>query len=140
MGKSVTRSNLNKANEQRNNRIFEDYAKFMINRARKRRIDKIFKLEGHVYAFDSITIGLCLSVFEWAKFRKHKGGIKMYALYDIETQVPAFMHITPENVHDSKAIAMPEIPYEPGLIIFSIAVTTITKICTLSTVIKGSSF
>ena len=112
MGKSVTRSNLSKANEQRDYRIFEDYAKFMIAEARRRRIDKIFELEGHVYAFDSTTIDLCLSVFEWAKFRKHKGGIKMHTLYDVEVQVPAFVHITAANVHDSKA--MPEIPYEPG--------------------------
>ena len=112
MGKSVTRSNLSKANEQRDYRIFKDFAKFMINEARKRLIDKIFELEGHVYAFDSTTIDLCLSVFEWAKFRKHKGGIKMHTLYDVEAQVPAFVHITPANVHDSKA--MTEIPYEPG--------------------------
>lgn len=112
MGKSVTRSNLSKANEQRDYRIFEDYAKFMIEQARKRRIDRIFELEGHVYAFDSTTIDLCLTVFEWAKFRKHKGGIKMHTLYDVEAQVPAFVHITPANVHDSKA--MPEIPYEAG--------------------------
>ena len=112
LGKSVTRSNLSKANESRDYRIFEDFAKFMIDEARKRRIDKIFELEGHVYAFDSTTIDLCLSVFEWAKFRKHKGGIKMHTLYDVEAQVPAFVHITAANVHDSKA--MPEIPYEPG--------------------------
>lgn len=112
MGKSVTRSNLSKANEQRDYRIFEDYAKFLIEQARKRRIDKIFELEGHIYAFDSTTIDLCLSVFEWAKFRKHKGGIKIHTLYDVEAQVPAFVHITSANVHDSKA--MPEIPYEPG--------------------------
>ena len=76
IGKSVTRSNLSKANEQRNYCIFEEYATFMIAEARKRRINKIFELDGHVYAFDSTTIDLCLSVFEWAKFRKHKGGIK----------------------------------------------------------------
>lgn len=111
IGKSVTRSNLSKANEQRDYRIFEDYATFMISEVRKRRIDKIFEVEGHVYAFDSTTIDLCLSVFGWAKFRKHKGGIKMHTLYDVEAQVPAFVHITPANVHDTKA--MPEIPYEP---------------------------
>lgn len=111
LGKSVTRSNLSKANEQRDYRIFEDYAMFMIEQARKRRIEKIFDIEGHVYAFDSTTIDLCLSVFEWAKFRKHKGGIMMHTLYDVEAQVPAFVHITNANVHDTKA--MPEIPYEP---------------------------
>ncbi len=112
IGKSVSRSNLSKANEQRDFRIFEEFAFYMISEARKRRIQKIFELDGHVYAFDSTTIDLCLSVFEWAKFRKHKGGIKMHTLYDVEAQVPAFVHITPANVHDSKA--MPEIPYEKG--------------------------
>ena len=112
IGKSVTRSNLSKANEQRDYRIFEEFAFFMISEARKRRIQKIFELDGHVYAFDSTTIDLCLSVFECAKFRKHKGGIKMHTLYDVETQVPAFVHITPAKLHDSKAL--PEIPYEKG--------------------------
>ena len=73
---------------------------------------RTFELDGHVYAFDSTTIDLCLSVFEWAKFRKHKGGVKMHTLYDVEAQVPAFVHITEAKVHDSKA--MPEIPYENG--------------------------
>ena len=56
IGKSVTRSNLSKANEQRNYRIFEEYATFMIAEARKRRINKIFELDGHIYAFDSTTL------------------------------------------------------------------------------------
>ena len=90
IGKSVTRSNLSKANEQRNYRIFEEYATFMIAEARKRRINKIFELDGRVYAFDYTTFDLCLSVFERAKFRKHKGGIKLHTLYDIEAEVPAF--------------------------------------------------
>ncbi len=112
IGKSVTRSNLSKANEQCNYHIFEEYATFMIAEASKRRINKIFELDGYVYAFDSTTIDLCLSVFEWAKFRKHKGGIKLHTLYDIETEELAFVHITPANIHDSKAI--PEIPYISG--------------------------
>lgn len=111
MGKSVTLSNLSKANERRDYRIFEEFAFYMIDHARRKRQTDIFKLGGNVYAFDSTTIDLCLSVFEWAKFRAHKGGFKMHTLYDVETQVPAFVHITPAAVHDSKA--MPEIPYEP---------------------------
>ena len=110
MGKSVTRSNLSKANENRDYRIFEEFAKFMIDLARQKRATSIFDLEGHVYAFDSTTIDLCLEVFWWAKFRKHKGGVKLHALYDIETQIPAYVHITTASVHDSKV--MPEIPYE----------------------------
>ena len=110
MGKSVTRSNLSKANENRDYRIFEEFAFNMIETARKKRAAKIFDLDGHVYAFDSTTIDLCLDVFWWASFRKHKGGIKMLTLYDIETQIPAYVHITTASVHDSKV--MPEIPYE----------------------------
>ena len=103
IGKSVSRSNLSKANEQRDYRIFEEFAFFMIAEARRRRIQKIFELDGHVYAFDSTTIDLCLSVFEWAKFRKHKGGIKMHTLYDVEAQVPAFVHITEAKVQIGRA-------------------------------------
>ena len=82
----------------------------MIDVARKKRATKIFDLDGHVYAFDSTTIDLCLEVFWWAKFRKHKGGIKIHTLYDVETQIPAYVHFTPASVFDSKV--MPEIPYE----------------------------
>ncbi len=110
MGKSVTRSNLSKANEQRDYRIFEEFAYFMIDEARRKRQTEIFKLGGSVYAFDSTTIDLCLAVFDWAKFRSKKGGIKVHTLYDIEAQVPAFLHITTASVHDSKA--MPQIPLE----------------------------
>ena len=111
IGKSVTRSNLSKANEQRDYHIFEEYATFMIVETCKRRIEKIFELDGH-YAFDSTTIDLCLPMFEWVKFRKHKGGIKVHTLYDVEAEVPVFVHITSANIHDSKV--MPEIPYELG--------------------------
>lgn len=84
----------------------------MVEQARNKRKTDIFKLGGNVYAFDSTTIDLCLSVFWWAKFRKRKGGIKMHTLYDIETQIPTFFHITTASVHDSKVID--EIPYEIG--------------------------
>ena len=112
MGKSVTRSNLSKANELRDYRIFEDFAYHLVAEARSKNTEKIFGFDGHVYAFDSTTIDLCLEVFEWAKFRKHKGGIKIHTLYDIEAQVPAFFHITTASTNDIKA--MSEIPYEKG--------------------------
>ena len=111
-GKHVTRSNLSKANTNRDYRIFEEYAYFLVSEARRKRATDIFKLDGNVYAFDSTTISLCLDVFWWAKFRKHKGGIKIHTLYDLETQIPAFFHITMASVHDSKA--MKEIPIETG--------------------------
>jgi hypothetical protein len=112
IGKHITRSNPAKANQKRDYRIFEAYAYYMVEQARFKRKTNIFKLGGNVYAFDSTTIGLCLNVFWWAKFRKRKGGIKVHTLYDIETQIPAFFHITTASVHDSKA--MDEIPYETG--------------------------
>lgn len=85
---------------------------YMVEQARTKRKTNIFNLGGNVYAFDSTTIDLCLDVFWWAKFRKHKGGIKIHPLYDIETQVPTFFHITNASVHDSRAMC--EIPYESG--------------------------
>jgi len=112
MGKNVSKSSLARANQDRDYRIFEEYAYYLVNEARQKRVSDIFKLGGNVYAFDSTTIDLCLSVFWWAKFRKKKGGIKVHTLYDVETQIPTFFHITEASVHDSRA--MKEIPYESG--------------------------
>lgn len=100
------------ANQNRDYRIFEEFAFFMMEEARSKRADDIFKLKGHVYAFDSTTIPLCLSVFFWAKFRKKKGGVKVHFLYDLEAQVPAYYHITTASVYDS--MAMSGIPFESG--------------------------
>lgn len=88
-GDSVTRSNLAKANQNRDYRIFEEFAYYMVEQARNKNVTKIFNLGGTVCAFDSTTIELCLAVFCWAKFRKRKGGIKIHTLYDVEAQVPA---------------------------------------------------
>lgn len=112
MGKNVSRSSLARANQDRDYHIFEEYAYYLVNQTRETRATKIFELGGNVYAFDSTTIDLCLSVFWWAKFRRRKGGIKIHTLYDVETQIPAFFHITEASVHDSKV--MKEIPYESG--------------------------
>jgi len=111
MGKNVSRSSLARANQDRDYHIFEEYAYYLVNQAREKKAVSIFNLGGNVYAFDSTTIDLCLSVFWWAKFRRNKGGIKIHTLYDVETQIPTFFHITEASMHDSKA--MKEIPYEP---------------------------
>ena len=110
--KPIAKTTLATANQNRDYRIFEEFAFYMMAQARDKRSADIFKLGGKVYAFDSTTIPLCLSVFWWAKFRKKKGGVKAHVLYDLEAQVPAFYHITTASVYDSKA--MPEIPYETG--------------------------
>jgi len=111
-GKSVTKSNLAKANERRNSKIFEEFAYYLIDIAQKKLKNNDFEIKGKVYAFDSSTIDLCLSVFWWAKFRKTKGGIKLHTLYDITTKIPVFIHITEATVHDVNA--MDVIPYEVG--------------------------
>ena len=111
-GKNVSKTSLARANQTRDYHIFEEYAYFLVEKAQKRHQNDIFKLAGKVYAFDSTTISLCLDVFWWAKFRKDKGGVKIHTLYDVETQIPTFFHITTASVHD--AMAMKEIPYEVG--------------------------
>lgn len=110
-GKSVTRSNLSKTNENRNYKIFEEFANHLILIAQEKNSTNSFEIEGSIYAFDSSTIDLCLSVFWWAHFRKTKAGIKLHTLFDIKTQIPVFIHITEANVHDVNAMDI--INYEP---------------------------
>ena len=114
-GKGTSRSNFANANEKRDFRIFEDYAFYLIDQARKSSIvDQDFQLniEGNVYAFDSSTIDLCLSVFWWAEFRKTKGGIKLHTLYDIKTSIPCFIHVSAASMNDMRAMDL--LYYEPG--------------------------
>lgn len=109
-GSSVTRSNFAKANENRSSKIFEEFAYYLIEVARRKNANDNFEIKGKIYAFDSTTIDLCLNVFWWAKFRRAKGGIKLHTLYDVITQIPAFVHITAASVNDMNA--MDVIPYE----------------------------
>lgn len=110
-GKSITRSNLSKANEKRNYKIFEEFANHLIGIAQKKNSNDTFSIKGNIYAFDSSTVDLCLSVFCWAHFRKTKAGIKLHTLFDVNTQIPVFIHITKANIHDVNA--MDVIDYEP---------------------------
>ena len=113
-GKGTSRSNFAKANENRDCRIFEEYAFYLIDLARKSSIvDQDFQLniDGNIYAFDSTTIDLCLSVFWWAKFRTTKGGIKLHTLYDVKTSIPTYIHVSTASVHDVNALDL--LYYEP---------------------------
>lgn len=112
LGRNVTRSNLSKANNTRDYHIFEEFPYHTVAVVQRMRIEHIFKLGGRVYAFDSTTIDLCLSVYEWAHFRRKKGGIKINTLFDLEAQVPTIFLITKANLHDVNG--MDAIPYEPG--------------------------
>lgn len=113
-GSTVTRRNLGTANEKRNCKIFEEFAYILIEEARRSCYSNDFEIdvEGNVYALDSTTIDLCLSIFWWAEFRKHKGGIKLHTLYDVKTSIPSFLHISNASVHDVNIMDI--IPYEPG--------------------------
>jgi len=113
-GQTVTRRNLGKANENRSCKIFEEFAYALIDEARHScyRDDFEVKVDGNVYALDSTTIDLCLSVFWWAEFRKHKGGIKLHTLYDVKTNIPSFLYITTAKVHDVNILDL--IPLEVG--------------------------
>src|SRR5438105_1472236 len=98
----IARSTLADANESRDWRIFADFARVLIAMARPLYAgDPIgIDLDASLYAFDSTTIDLCLSLFAWAKFRKHKGAVKMHTLLDLRGNIPTFIGITDGKVHD----------------------------------------
>lgn len=114
LGSGIKLATLARANINRSCKIYEEFAWYMIDQARRINVSDDFavKVDGNIYAFDSTTIDLCLSVFWWAEFRKSKGGIKVHTLYDVKTQIPSFIHITTASVNDIQA--MDQIPYEKG--------------------------
>ena len=98
----VSRSTLAYANENRDWRIYCDFAQILIHEARQLYVNEDFglELEQTVYALDSSTIDLCLSVFPWARFRRTKGAIKLHTLLDLRGNIPSFIAITDGKVHD----------------------------------------
>jgi hypothetical protein len=98
----VARSTLADANESRDWRIFADFAQILIGIARPLYAEDALSidLDQSLYALDSTTIDLCLSLFPWARFRKHKGAVKMHTLLDLHGNIPTFIRITDGKVHD----------------------------------------
>ena len=98
----VSRNTLAKANELRDWRIYADFAQVLIARARTLYADDDFgvQLDRDVYALDSTTIDLCLTLFPWATFRQHKAAIKMHTLMDLRGSIPSFIRITDGKTHD----------------------------------------
>ena len=97
MGTGISKSNLAYANEQRDWRIFADFAYKLIAEARATCINAIdfdVTIEGNIYAVDATTIDLCLNIFWWAKFRSTKAAVKMHTQLDLKTEIPSFIHIT----------------------------------------------
>ena len=106
---NVARTNLARANENRDWRIYSDLAQQLIIRARKLyRDDSDFTLdlENTVYALDSTTIDLCLTLFPWAQFRKYKSAVKLHTLLDLRGSIPTFIDITSGAIHDVNVLDM----------------------------------
>ena len=99
---NVSRSTLADANESRDWRIYADFAQQLIHEARTLYLKEDFGLQltETVYALDSSTIDLCLSLFPWARFRTTKAGIKLHTLLDLRGSIPAFIMITEAKLHD----------------------------------------
>lgn len=111
---TVARNTLARANEKRDWRIYADLAQVLIPRARRLYRNETFgvALEQTVYAFDSTTIDLCLSLFPWAQFRRRKSAVKLHTLIDLRGNVPCFVHVTGGQIADMTALDL--LPIEAG--------------------------
>src|SRR4030043_1960166 len=112
----MSRNTLASANAYRDWRIYADFAQVLISKARALYANEDFgmQLDREVYALDSTTIDLCLSLFPWAKFRRHKAAVKVHTLMDLKGSIPAFIRITDGKVHDVNILD--ELVLEPGAI------------------------
>jgi transposase len=111
---TLSRSTLSDANEKRNWRIYADFAQVLIHEARRLYAEESLGVELNetVYALDSTTIDLCLSLFPWAPFRRTKAAIKLHTLLDLRGSIPSFVRITDGTVHDVNLLD--ELIPEPG--------------------------
>jgi len=112
----ISKSTLAYANENRDWRIYADFAQYLISIARELYANDDFGIELNetVYALDASTIDLCLSLFPWARFRKSKGAVKLHTLLDLRGSIPSFISITDGKVHDVNILD--ELLPEPGSI------------------------
>ena len=103
---AVARSTLADANERRDWRIFQDFGQVLIGMAQQMFRDEplAIELQQPLYAFDSTTIDLCLSLFPWAEFRTTKAAVKMHTLIDLRGIIPTFVAVTTGKVHDVKML------------------------------------
>jgi hypothetical protein len=110
----VSRSTLADANRAHDWHIFADFAQVLIGRARMLYAKEPFgvELEQTVYALDSTTIDLCLSLFPWARFRRRKGAVKLHTLLDLRGNIPCFVSISHGKIHD--VTVLDHLPIEPG--------------------------
>jgi hypothetical protein len=99
---TICHSNLAHANNQRDWRIYADFAQVLIQKAKQLYLDEDLglDLDATVYALDASTIDLCLSMFPWAKFRKAKGAVKLHTLMNLQGNIPEFILISDGKLHD----------------------------------------
>lgn len=103
IGQAISKSTLSKANENRNWRIYQDFALILIDHAKKlydgdSQLD--VDIKNNVFIIDSTTIDLCLSIYPWAKFRKAKAAVKLHTKMDARTSIPDFIYISDGKMHD----------------------------------------
>ncbi len=110
----ISRTTLAEANENRDWRIYSDFAQGLIQHARQLYAHEDFgvTLNHAAYAFDSTTVDLCLSLFPWAQFRRHKAAIKIHTLMDLRGSIPCFIRVTSGKIHDVRILD--ELVLEPG--------------------------
>lgn len=99
---NIARTTLAKANENRDWRIYADFAQILIHTARQLYLSEDFgvELKDTVYALDATTIDLCLALFPWARFRKNKAAVKLHTLLDLRGSIPSFIEITDGKIHE----------------------------------------
>jgi hypothetical protein len=111
---TISRSTLADANRVHDWQIYADFAQVLIGRARQLYAAEPFgvALDQTVYALDSTTIDLCLSLFPWARFRRRKGAVKLHTLLDLRGNIPCFIHISHGKMHDVNVLD--QLPIEAG--------------------------
>lgn len=109
IGRAISKSTLSKANENRDWRIYQDYGLLLISQAKvlyqgasQLEVD----IRNNVFDIDSTLIDLCLTLYPWAKFRKHKAAVKLHTMIDAKTSIPEFIHISDGKMHDVNVLDM----------------------------------
>lgn len=127
---SVCRSTMAEANANRDWRIYRDFAMLLIGQARKLYVDHPIDvdLDAAVYAIDSTTVDLCLAVFPWAKFKRHKGAVKIHTQLDLRGAIPTLIHVSDGKMHD--VIWLDQLVFEPGAVyIFDRGYVDFKRLC-----------
>ena len=134
----VARNTLAKANQRRDWRLYADFASVLIHHARQLYLHEAFgvDLEQTVYAFDSTTIDLCLSLFPWAQFRRRKSAVKLHTLIDLRGNIPCFVHVSSGRVADVTTLDL--LPVEAGA--FYVMDRGYTDFARLHRFTRGSAF